>query len=101
MRVAESGRVENAVRSPQHLPTVELPWRSSELDGASLEPVERHRLCGRYRPPVEDFSGDRAAILRRYLELAPGARPFFPVDRHAPLDEFERIVNDYPVFRVA
>ncbi len=50
---------------------------------------------------VEDFSGDRAAIVRRYLELAPGARPFFPVDRHAPLDEFERIVNDYPVFRVA
>ena len=50
---------------------------------------------------VEDFSGDRAAILRRYLELAPGARPFFPVDRRAPLAEFERIVNDYPVFRVA
>ena len=50
---------------------------------------------------VEDFSGDRAAILRRYLELAPGARPFFPVDRRAPLGEFERIVNDYPVFRVA
>ena len=50
---------------------------------------------------VEDLSGDRAAILRRYLELAPGARPFFPIDRHAPLGEFERIVNDYPVFRVA
>lgn len=49
---------------------------------------------------VEDFSDDRAAILRRYLELAPGARPFFPVDRRAPLGEFERIVNDYPVFRV-
>lgn len=49
---------------------------------------------------LEDFSDDRAAILRRYLELAPGARPFFPVDRRAPLGEFERIVNDYPVFRV-
>ena len=49
---------------------------------------------------VEDCSDDRAAILRRYLELAPGARPFFPVDRRAPLGEFERIVNDYPVFRV-
>lgn len=72
MRFAESGRVENAARSPQHLPTVELPWRSSELDGASLEPVERHRLCGRYQPPDT-----------------------------LPLDEFERIVNDYPVFRVA
>lgn len=49
---------------------------------------------------VEDSSGDRAAVLKRYLELAPGARPFFPVDRRAPLSEFERIVNDYPVFRV-
>jgi hypothetical protein len=34
---------------------------------------------------VEDFSDNRAAILRRYLELAPGARPFFPIDRRAPL----------------
>lgn len=49
---------------------------------------------------VEDISGDRAAILRRYLELAPGARPFFPVDRRAPLRDFDRIVNDYPVFRI-
>ena len=48
---------------------------------------------------VEDLSGERAAILRRYLDLAPGARPFFPIDRRAPLDEFERIVGDYPVFR--
>jgi deazaflavin-dependent oxidoreductase (nitroreductase family) len=49
---------------------------------------------------VEDFSDDRAAILRRYLDLAPGARPFFPVDRRAPIEDLERIVNDYPVFRV-
>ena len=50
---------------------------------------------------IEDFSADRAAILRRYLDLAPGARPFFPVDRRQPVENFERIVNDYPVFRVA
>jgi hypothetical protein len=50
---------------------------------------------------VEDLSDKRAAILRRYLELAPGARPFFTIDRHAALDDFERIVNQYPVFRVA
>ena len=50
---------------------------------------------------VEDFSDKRAAILRRYLELAPGARPFFPIDRRAPLSYFERIVDQYPVFRVA
>jgi hypothetical protein len=50
---------------------------------------------------VEDLSDNRAAILRRYLEVAPGARPFFAIDRHAPLDDFERIVDLYPVFRVA
>ena len=50
---------------------------------------------------VEDLSDKRAAILRRYLELAAGARPFFPIDRHAPLKDFERIVDLYPVFRVA
>jgi F420H(2)-dependent quinone reductase len=50
---------------------------------------------------VEDFSGNRAAILRRYLEISAGARPFFPITRRAPLVDFERIVNEYPVFRVA
>ncbi|MGB8208978.1 MAG: hypothetical protein WCF69_15470 [Mycobacterium sp.] len=50
---------------------------------------------------VEDFSGNRAAILRRYLELGAGARPFFPIDHRAPLSDFEAIVEEYPVFRVA
>jgi hypothetical protein len=50
---------------------------------------------------VEDFSENRAAILRRYLEVAPGGRPFFAIDRHAPLGEFEKIVDQYPIFRVA
>lgn len=50
---------------------------------------------------VEDFSDDRAAILRRYLEVAPGARPFFAIDKQAPLEDFARIVDQYPVFRVA
>ena len=44
--------------------------------------------------------GERAPILRRYLDLAPGARPHFPIDRHAPVAEFERIADRYPVFRV-
>jgi len=42
----------------------------------------------------------RAPILRRYLEVAPGARAHIPVDRHAPLLGFERIAARYPVFRV-
>jgi deazaflavin-dependent oxidoreductase (nitroreductase family) len=42
----------------------------------------------------------RAPILRRYLQLAPGARAHIPVDRRAPLAEFEPIAAKYPVFRV-
>ena len=42
----------------------------------------------------------RAPILRRYLALAPGARPHIPVDRNAPLGEFEAVAADYPVFRI-
>jgi deazaflavin-dependent oxidoreductase (nitroreductase family) len=42
----------------------------------------------------------RAPILRRYLPVAPGARPHIPVDRRAPLAQFEEIAEQYPVFRV-
>ena len=45
-------------------------------------------------------SRERAPILRRYLEVASGARAHFPVDRRAPLSEFEAIAPQYPVFRV-
>lgn len=44
--------------------------------------------------------GERAPIIRRYLAVAPGARPHVPLDRNAPLAEFERIAKDIPVFRV-
>lgn len=43
---------------------------------------------------------DRAPIIRRYLEVAPGGRPHIPVDRRAPLAEFEKIADRYPVFRI-
>jgi hypothetical protein len=50
---------------------------------------------------LEDVDvGERAPILRRYLQIAPGARPHLPVDRHAPLAEFERIAAQFPVFRI-
>ena len=42
----------------------------------------------------------RAPILRRSLQVAPGARPHIPVDREAPLAEFARVAADYPVFRI-
>jgi hypothetical protein len=43
----------------------------------------------------------RPAILRRYLALAPGARPHIPIDRHAPLEEFQTIASQIPIFRIA
>lgn len=43
---------------------------------------------------------ERAPVIRRYLELAPGARPHILVDRRAPLADFEGIAADYPVFRI-
>lgn len=50
---------------------------------------------------LDEISADvRPPILRRYLEQAPGARPHFPVDRHAPVEEFERIAARIPVFHV-
>jgi hypothetical protein len=49
---------------------------------------------------VEEFSDHRAMILRRYLEVAPGARPHFPIDRRAPREEFELLVGRYPIFRI-
>jgi deazaflavin-dependent oxidoreductase (nitroreductase family) len=42
----------------------------------------------------------RPEILRRYLELAPGARAHIPVDRNAPIEDFQQIAAQYPVFRV-
>lgn len=44
--------------------------------------------------------GQRAPILKAYLRHAPGARPHLPVDKNAPLVEFEKIASGYPVFRV-
>jgi len=42
----------------------------------------------------------RAPILKEYLRRAPGARPHVPVDRNAPLAEFDMIAPSFPVFRV-
>ncbi|MFS0701834.1 nitroreductase/quinone reductase family protein [Cellulomonas sp. 179-A 4D5 NHS] len=43
---------------------------------------------------------ERAPVLKRYLALAPGARPHVPVDRRAPLARFTPIAPEFPVFRV-
>ncbi|BDZ66361.1 nitroreductase/quinone reductase family protein [Agromyces mangrovi Wang et al. 2018] len=45
-------------------------------------------------------TADRPRILKRYLDVAPGARPHVPLDRRAPVTDFAGIAADFPVFRV-
>lgn len=42
----------------------------------------------------------RAPVLKAYLQRAPGARAHLPVNRDAPLVEFEQVAARFPVFRV-
>ena len=57
--------------------------------------------CGRREVVLEEVEPDRRApVLRRYLDRAQGARAHFPIDRGAPLEEFEGIAPRYPVFRI-
>jgi hypothetical protein len=42
----------------------------------------------------------RAAIIKAYLQVAPGARPHVSVNKDAPIAEFEEIASKYPVFKV-
>jgi hypothetical protein len=45
-------------------------------------------------------ASQRAPILKAYLRIAPGARPHIPVDKDAPILEFEKIASAFPVYRV-
>src|SRR2546422_944887 len=57
---------------------------------------------GREEVHLEEVPADqRAPILRAYLQRAPGARPHLPVNKDAPIAEFEKVAAAFPVFRVA
>lgn len=43
---------------------------------------------------------ERAPVLRRFLDVAPGGRAHLPVPRGADLERFAEIAPHYPVFRV-
>lgn len=60
------------------------------------------RRRGRDTPVLleEIPSEHRAEILRRYLAIAPGARPHVGLRPTAPLPEFRRIAPRHPVFRI-
>ena len=59
------------------------------------------RSGGREEIQLEEVpAGERAPILKAYLQRAPGARPHVPVKQSAPLAEFQKIAAAYPVFRL-
>lgn len=43
----------------------------------------------------------RAPVLKAYLGRAPNARVHIPVDKDAPLTDFERVAGRFPVFWIA
>jgi deazaflavin-dependent oxidoreductase (nitroreductase family) len=49
---------------------------------------------------VEVPVDQRAPILRRYLAVAPGARPHIPISRDAAPEQFQQIAAQFPVFRI-
>jgi deazaflavin-dependent oxidoreductase (nitroreductase family) len=59
------------------------------------------RSGGREEVHLEEVPAEqRAPVLRAYLQHAPGARPHVPVNKDAPLAEFEKVAPAFPVFRV-
>jgi hypothetical protein len=74
------------------------PWVGNvrAADGAA---IIRH---GRPEPVrlVELPAEARAPVIKAFLGRAIDARPHFPVSADAPVEAFERIAADYPVFRI-
>ena len=71
----------------------------ANVRAAGGEAVLRHGRGEKVRLEEVDPE-DRAPILQRYLQLAPGARAHFPVGPEASLEEFREIASQHPVFRV-
>ena len=69
------------------------------LRAAGGQAVLRHGRTERVR--LEEVAVEqRGRVLKAYLQRAPGARPHVPIDKDAPLEEFETIAAQIPVFRV-
>jgi hypothetical protein len=59
------------------------------------------RKAGRTEVRLEEVPVEqRAAVLKDYLQRAPGARPHIPMSKDAPLKDFEAIAPLFPVFRI-
>jgi hypothetical protein len=67
----------------------EADWVQN-VNAAGGEVTLRHGRSEEAR--LEEIAADRRApVLKAYLKRAPGARPHLPVDKDAPLSEFERV----------
>lgn len=70
------------------------------VEAAGREATIEHR--GRRTVRLELVPpGERAPILKAYVQRANGARPHIPVAPSAPVAAFEPIAADYPVYRIA
>jgi deazaflavin-dependent oxidoreductase (nitroreductase family) len=76
----------------------ECNWVANVRAAGGQVVVRRHRR--RAARLAEVPVAERAAILRRYVEKVPGARPHVPVARNATLAEFAAVADRYPVFEV-
>jgi hypothetical protein len=102
-----SGRV---TRFPLGMADLDGQWYLVPMLGERCNWVQNVRAAGGRatlrrrravaRRLVELPASERAPIIKRYLQQVPGARPHLPVDRHAPVADFEAIAPRYPVFRV-
>ncbi|MDO8615779.1 MAG: nitroreductase/quinone reductase family protein [Dehalococcoidia bacterium] len=69
------------------------------IRAARHEAVIRHGRRQRVR--LEEVPAEeRAPVLKAYLKWALGARHIIGVPLNAPIEEFERIAPDFPVFRI-
>ncbi|MGX6607362.1 nitroreductase/quinone reductase family protein [Micromonosporaceae bacterium Da 78-11] len=103
-------RTSRVTRFPLGMADWEGSWYLVSMLGEDCNWVRNVRAVGglvtlrhgraQARHLVEVPVDERAPILKRYLQKVPGARPHVPVDRNAPLAEFEAIAARYPAFRV-
>lgn len=69
------------------------------VEAADGRATLRHGVTEQVLLEPVDIS-QRAPVLKAYLRHAPGARPHIPVDKDAPLAEFERVAPAVPVYRL-
>jgi F420H(2)-dependent quinone reductase len=76
----------------------EVNWvRNVKAAGGNATLLHGHRE----EVHLQEVAADRRApVLKAYLQRAPGARAHLPIDKDAPLAEFEQVSPRFPVFRV-